>query len=78
MNMQAKLPQPQRTEIELEIPRGVTLRKGSFGVVEGGEYGPGKSRRMKRSEFDQIENGSSMSTFARGRMKSVGFEEEDT
>jgi len=57
----------------LSIPKGVTLRHGTFDVIEGGEYGG--PNRMKRSEFEQIENGSSMQTFARGRInnKSVGF-----
>ena len=43
-------------------------------VVEGGEFGG--PNRMKRQEFDRIENNSSLNTFARARMnKSVAFEE---
>jgi hypothetical protein len=43
-------------------------------VIEGGEYGG--PNRMKRAEFEQIENNSSLQTFARARFnKSVAFEE---
>ncbi len=55
------------------MPKGVTLRKGNFFFIDGGQYGD--SRRMKRSDFEKIENGSSLKTFANGRLnKSVVFD----
>jgi hypothetical protein len=45
-------------------------------VVEGGEFGG--PNRMRRHDFDRIENNSSLNTFARARMnKSVAFEETE-
>jgi hypothetical protein len=43
-------------------------------VIEGGEFGG--PNRMRRHEFEKIENNSSLNTFARAHLnKSVAFEE---
>ena len=50
------------------------MRQGNNSVIEGGDIGG--ENRMKRTEFENIENNSSLQTFARARFnRSVAFDE---